>query len=132
MRAGAACVNISRTGGADDLSPCELGQEHSATAYTRKPCAAVGCFDVRKFTIRELRSKPPHPSARAWAPPRFSLPRFGFVVAAVEIGERLPVGVSDDITARHWVGVLGRRKAAGCSAMAVAYPMTPWSTTASA
>jgi hypothetical protein len=41
------------------------------------------------------------------------LPRFGPVVAGVEVCQRLPVGVAHDLTARHLVSVPGRREAAG-------------------
>jgi hypothetical protein len=37
----------------------------------------------------------------------------GLVIAAAEVGERLSVGVPDDIAARHGIGVPGRGKAAG-------------------
>jgi hypothetical protein len=39
--------------------------------------------------------------------------RFSFVVAGVEVRQRLPVGVPDDVAARHGLGVPGRREAAG-------------------
>jgi hypothetical protein len=41
------------------------------------------------------------------------LPRFGIVVAGVDVHERLTVGVTDDLAARHRVGVPWRREAAG-------------------
>jgi hypothetical protein len=40
------------------------------------------------------------------------LPSFGIVVAGVEVRQRLPVGVQDDIAAGHRIGVPGRREAA--------------------
>jgi hypothetical protein len=40
------------------------------------------------------------------------LPGFVGVVARVEVGERLPVGVPDDVAARHSVCSPGRREAA--------------------
>jgi hypothetical protein len=40
------------------------------------------------------------------------LPRLGVIVARVEVGERLPVGVSDNIAAGHRGGAPGRREAA--------------------
>jgi hypothetical protein len=43
----------------------------------------------------------------------FCLSCFGITVAGVYEGERLPVGVPDDIAAWRWVGVPGRREAAG-------------------
>jgi hypothetical protein len=42
-----------------------------------------------------------------------SLPRLTIVVAAVEVGERLPAGVPNDVTARYLVGVPGRWETAG-------------------
>jgi hypothetical protein len=41
------------------------------------------------------------------------LPRFGFVFAGVEVRQRLPIGVPDDVSAGHPVGAPGRREAAG-------------------
>jgi hypothetical protein len=41
------------------------------------------------------------------------VPRFGFVVAGVDVGERLAVGVADDIAAGHFVSVPRRGEAAG-------------------
>jgi hypothetical protein len=40
------------------------------------------------------------------------LPRLVFVVAGLEVGERLPIGVPDDVAAGHLVGAPGRREAA--------------------
>jgi hypothetical protein len=43
---------------------------------------------------------------------------FIFVIPRIEVGERLPVGVPDDVAAGHRVGVPGRREAAEGSAIA--------------
>jgi hypothetical protein len=40
------------------------------------------------------------------------LPRLDLGGAAVDVGDRLPVGVADDIAARYLVGTPGRREAA--------------------
>jgi hypothetical protein len=40
------------------------------------------------------------------------LPSLIFVVARIEVRERLSVGVSHDVTARYLVGAPGRREAA--------------------
>jgi hypothetical protein len=56
--------------------------------------------------------------AMSMASPRFvlrehlGLPRLGLVLSRVEVGERLPVGVADDIAAGDLVGAPGRREAA--------------------
>jgi hypothetical protein len=55
--------------------------------------------------------KQPHCRAMLTAIRRaFGLHRFGFAVAGVDVGRRLPVGVTDDIAA-HPVGAPGRREA---------------------
>jgi hypothetical protein len=41
------------------------------------------------------------------------LPSLGIVVSAVEVRQRLPVGVADDVAAGHRGGVPGRGKSAG-------------------
>jgi hypothetical protein len=50
------------------------------------------------------------------------LPRVGFVVTAVELGQRLSVGVPDDITAAPLVGMPRRREAAWWLAMSADDP----------
>jgi hypothetical protein len=42
------------------------------------------------------------------------LSSFGVVVTGVEVGKRLPIGVADDLAARHWIGVPRGREASGC------------------
>jgi hypothetical protein len=42
------------------------------------------------------------------------LPRFGFVRHAVDLRERLAIGVPDDMAARHLVSAPGRGETAGC------------------
>jgi hypothetical protein len=60
-------------------------------------------------------------------PPRFvlrenlRLPCFVFVVARIDVRERLPVGVTDDIATRNFVGTPGRREAAGARSARLRY-----------
>jgi hypothetical protein len=50
---------------------------------------------------------------------RLCLPCFGFVVPRVNIRERLPIGVPDDVTAGNGFGAPGRGKRCAPSAIAV-------------
>jgi hypothetical protein len=49
------------------------------------------------------------------------LPRFVFVLAAVEVGKNLPIGVADNVAAGDLVGMPGRGEAAGGSGIMPTY-----------
>jgi hypothetical protein len=90
---------------------CQSYVNNSQTPAARLAPASVAICPPEQ--LRQPRNVDGDPS-RLVLRQQLRLPRLVLVVAGVELRDRLPVGIPDDVTAENLVGAPARGKSAGC------------------